>query len=358
MALQFIDGFDHYGTGAGSLTAMANGVYANVGQTGPSNTQVRTGTYGLKMAAVSNDFYRRVFSGSVATAGLGYAHWCGSLPVNNATYILAAFRDSGNLDQCAIVLQSTGAIAAYRGNGAINGSYSALLGTSSPVIVTSSWQHIECRVTIDDTVGTVEVRVDGVTVLSLTGKDTKATATAGTAQVMWGRGSDSIGTPVVTEYIDDLFAWDTTGGANNDFIGDRRVRTIFPDGNAATQEWAVTGAASAYQAINEAAPDGDTSYISASTSPTTSEFTLQDAPVSVGAISGAQTYVYAKKTDAGTATMQVSMLSGVSVSAGADRPVTTAYTYWMDMHPVDPATGAPWTRDGLNAATLRVRRTS
>jgi len=65
-----------------------------------------------------------------------------------------------------------------------------------------------------------------------------------------------------------------------------------------------------------------------------------------------------KKTDAGAAKVQQSLVSGVSEFNGADRNITTAYTYWPDVSEQDPATGAPWTRTAFNAALYKIERTA
>src|SRR3546814_17566377 len=80
-------------------------------------------------------------------------------------------------------MSTTGVVRAYRGADYLG----TLLGQgSSPAIVANAWQHVEAKVVISDTVGTVEVRVEGVTVLDLSGLDTLNSADATVAQVALG----------------------------------------------------------------------------------------------------------------------------------------------------------------------------
>src|SRR3546814_12965860 len=70
------------------------------------------------------------------------------------------------------------------------------------------------------TVGTVEVRVEGVTVLDLSGLDTLNSADATVAQVALG--SRIVGSVATTPYYKDFVLWDGSGSANNDFRSEER----------------------------------------------------------------------------------------------------------------------------------------
>lgn len=354
MSLLWMDSFDHYGTGSTGRTNMLAGQWAEVySGLGPSTSFFRTGTHSFYAYAGGKAVVaRRVFGAPKTTAGVGYALYITSLPVGNASHGLGTFCDFANSPQVLFVLQSTGAVSAYRGTTA------TLLGTSADgVIVAEAWQHVEMAVTISDTVGAAEVRVNGVTVLSLSGIDTAATSLIETSQ--WRYEGLSVSYNMAVSYLDDMFAWDSEGSSNNTFIGDRRVRTLYPTADTATAEWTPSGAASGYAAIDDVTPDGDTTYVTAGvTVPTTSEYEIDDLPASVVSINAVQTVPMSKKADAGDGNLQVSLVSGASVDDGADRPLTTAYTYWHDVSETDPATSAPWTPTAFNAAKLRIRRTA
>lgn len=353
MALIFMDGFDHYGSSAAGRAAMLDGVYAEVsaGADGPSNVQVRTGTLSMRIAASSSVVRRILGSAKTGKVGQGAVFFKESLPTLNARAGLFDWRDNANTLQVSVVVQTTGAIAAYRGRA----DTGVLLGQSADgVFVASAFQHVEAAVLISDTVGTVEVRINGVTVLSLTGQDTRA-GLAESSQVSIGTGFGSGLGGVL--HADDYFCWDDAGTENNDFLGDRRVRTLFPNGNTASAGWTAVGAASGYLCIDEAAPNDETDYLEATGGTTpTSEFDFEDLPA-VGAVSAVQTYVRMRKTNAGTANAQVSLVSGASVDAGTDRAITEVYTYYADVSELDPATGVPWTQSSVNSAKLRIART-
>jgi hypothetical protein len=248
MALLGCDGFDHYGV-IGNLT---EGAWAEVTTGGGAITLVttnpRTGTHHLRFATSSAvRTARRVLGGPKTTVGIACVLYMSQLPSSNAAFVIYDFRDAANAFQVSIVVQSTGTISAYRGT-----KDGVLLGTSaSPAVTAEAYQHIETIVFFSQTVGTVEVRVNGVTVLSLTGQDTVASSLVECSQIGFVCGnSNGAGTAHgVLSDLDDVFWYDETGSFNNSFLGDRRVLTLFPDADTVQADWTAVGAANGFDAI-------------------------------------------------------------------------------------------------------------
>lgn len=351
MALLWCDSFDYYGSTIGNLT---EGLWAEItaGVT-LSTLNPRTGTHSLRLGASTTQ--RRVLGGAKTTVGLAGAFYYPILPTGNNSCRIFEFRDAANQPQVSIGLQSTGTIEAKRGS--VSGT---VLGTTaSPVVTAETYQHIEAMVFFSQTVGTIEVRVNGVTVLSLSGIDTVNTALVECSQVVLG-GGISGSTPSNVD-MDDVFAYDDTGSFNNSFIGDRRVITLFPDANTIQADWTAVGAATGYEAIDDASPDGDTSYITAGVpgSPgPISEFGIQNLPAGISAISAVVVIEMARKTEAGPANTQWSVISGASETAGLDKPMTEIYTYRADVFETDPASAAPFTPSEVDGLLVKVERTA
>ena len=347
MAIIWIDGYDHYGSTGANLTA---GAYAaNTGSCVCKNSFSRTGGWCLSSSGSSSANLRKALGSSITAVGIGWSIYFPSLP--GTIVELLKFNDASNGNQLTVWLNTTGTIRVTRGTA----SGTNILGeTASPAISNGSWNHLEIKATFSNTTGTVEIRANEAIVLNLTGLDTVATANVECSQI------EIFPTPTSSASggIDDMFIWDTSGTENNDFIGDRRVIMLSPSANEATQEWTASSG-SAYAAIDDTAPDGDTTYIEADDAvPVTSEFALTDAAATVGAIAAVQTVVCARRVEAVSTVMQVSLLSGGDVDAGASHSIGDAYAYYTDISELNPDTGAPWTRTALNAATLRLRRTT
>lgn len=350
MALLWCDGFDHYGV----LGTMTDGAWAEVGATLDA-TNPRTGSKCIRFNNLTQGgLIRRVLGAAHTTVGVAFAMYTTNLPSANDKERLLSFHDAANIAQVSIVLQSTGIIAVKRG--AANSG--TLLGDSgTPALTANAYQHVECVVLFSQTVGTVEVRVNGVTVVSLSGQDTCATALVECSQVALGA-IVGTGSSTMDVYMDDMLCYDNTGSYNNTFIGDRRVLTLYPNANTATADWTAVGAATGYECIDETNPDEDTTYITASTVGMVSEFGLEDLPDGVSVINAVVMVERARKTEAGTANTQVSIVSGASTTAGVDKPLTEVYTYRQDVFQIDPASAAPFTPTEVDALKFKVERTA
>jgi hypothetical protein len=122
-------------------------------------------------------------------------------------------------------------------------------------------------VKIADSGGYIEVRVNEVTVLNLTGIDTQNTANAATAQFVVGPGwwgADGVKPHFGNFDFDDPFAWDddATDPENTvvDFVGDKGAYWLPPVSDTATSEFDITPSAPAYGVLDEVPPSG-TDYL-------------------------------------------------------------------------------------------------
>lgn len=364
MALLWCDGFDHYGTTPnGGRDAMLAGPWAEIDGSGSPVPRVdatfqRTGPYALRFPAsgATPGFYlaRRLFGADKSIVGLGFGLYMPDVPVVNGRNGFS-LRDNANAAVLTFALQSDASVQVFRGTTA-----GTSLGRTGQVLTAQAWNHVEIRAHRDAAVGGVEIRVNGVTALDIAGANTGAADFAG---VSFGK----LDTGAIAWYemaIDDVFAWDTAGASNNDFIGPQGVHTLFPDQDTVESDWTRNAGATDFEAIDEVPPDGDTTYIEAAAANDVSVFGLADLPSGVSAISAVQLTGMLRKTDAGSAQVQMSLLSSdvgsppaPAEANGADRPITEVYTYWPDVLESDPATGAPWTPGAVNAARLKIERT-
>lgn len=340
------DSFDHYGVTGTNLT---DGAWAQIFGA-PTSDHARTGTYSFGLGANFSAVCRRVFGAAKGTAGVGMALFLPQLPTINDAMTPIQFNDGSNAQQIRIVIESTGAISAYKGGDPV------ALGTSSELITANGWNHLEAKVVVDDTTGAVEVRLNGVTILNLSGVNTDPNGSGEVSQYQTcnqtNRGADG------SWYIDDVIAWDDSGSSNNDFIGDKKVFTDFPDADTADVDWVPSAGSDLFAMIDDPDPDGDGTYDEAENVGDVMGVTYPNVDAAVLAISAIILVHKSRKTDAGTCNVQQSCISGVSNTDGVDRPMTTAYTLYHDVIEVDPATSAPWTPTGANAMAHNLTRTA
>lgn len=252
-----------YGT---NTSRMLNGVWAEVGYnagfldlltTDPDPTigdagvvfNYSTNGPGTGVVAVGGRF---VVPTEVDTLGIGHRLWLSQLPTNATYWPVIQVRNSSNAGIAYIVVTTTGQISAYSG-GTINVQNGTLLGTSSPCIVANAYNHIEFKTTIGASTGAIQVRVNGLTVLNLTGL---SLGTAQIAQFFIG-GTDNGGSPSPTVqcYTKDLVVWDGTGSQGNDFFGNVAVYDIVPDSDVSLN-WDPSIGSTGYNLIRDDKPAG------------------------------------------------------------------------------------------------------
>ena len=99
------------------------------------------------------------------TVTVGFAFQTENLGSN--ADLCAFMSDSKSTEHGRLQVVTSGAVQVTRGA-------STFLGASAAgLIAINTWNYIECQIKLHDTAGTVTVRVNGATVLTLTGQDTK-----------------------------------------------------------------------------------------------------------------------------------------------------------------------------------------
>ena len=87
---------------------------------------------------------------------------------------------------------------------------------------------------------------------------------------------------------------------------------------------------------------------------------LEDLPPEVISVRGILMVARQRKSDGGDCLTQVGISpdDGATWDNGADRAITTAFTYWGDWSELDPDTSDPWTPLASNNARIRINRTA
>lgn len=293
-------------------------------------------------------------AGETDTVGIGFRLWMSALPSGNwASWQapLIGFRNISNGSIAYLTVLSNGAMAV-----ATTRDGTTLLGqTSGPVVTANAYNHIEIKCVRDAAAGEVEVRVNGVTKLEL---DTLALGANNIASLFigvnyWASGNINKG---LTYYKDVVF-WDDAGAEGNDFQGSVAVHDLVPDGDIALN-WATSTGTTGWDLIDKS-PPVDTDYIQAGDPPPDpAKFSLTDLPDDVTSVRALLPIVRAVKTDGGDCNIQVGLTpNDTNWDDGADRPITTAQSYYWDVSHLSPATSAPWTPNEVNDAYVRADRT-
>lgn len=366
MAIVWADNFQMYGPvtttsiAATSTLRMLNGSYAEMTGAGSNSPIILerdpdpTGT-GRPVLAFWMHFSiarcRKVLPSAQFTVGQACRIWFETLPGPASTGPnIAAFRDVAGTLLVSVFVDPSGRIRVFRGNF----DSGTLLGqTTGPVIVANAWQHVETKVVFHNVAGSVEVRVEGVPVLNITGVNTSANNLP-CQQTGFATTNDNV---ISQLFFKDYVIWDTTGAFNTDFLGSVSVFSLHTNSDEALN-WTPSTGTTGWNILDNFPPADTTEFLSAGL-PLPSPYvgTLTNLPPDVTSVRAIQTTVRARKTDGGDGNIQVSMLSGAAAALGANRPITAAYTYWSDVFEQDPTTSLAWTPVSVNAARIRLNRT-
>lgn len=346
MALLWMDGFDHYGAGSTANTNMTlYGSYAEAVGNSTVTTRNRTGTYCLEVRE-----FRRVFGAAKSSVGVGFAFYMDELPGTYTSLRLMRFYDAAQACLCNIAVGPTGDIRVTRGN------TQETIVTTGVQVTSGSWFHIEAYFTPNASTSSIEVRINEATVVNEASFPIGSTTGSNRGNTSTEVSSVTVDSLISECYIDDFYAWDSSGTYNNDFIGDKKVATMMPNGDTSVMDWSPDTGTTEYTQIDEIGPDGDTSYIYVGAGLQEAEFDIQSMPVDAGAINGVFTLVAARKTDAGSCDIRTDIVSGGLATTGATSSITTSYNYYPQVFETDPNTGALWTKSGVDAAKVRIVR--
>jgi hypothetical protein len=311
----------------------------------------RNGGNRLRCNAAAN-YVCRAFKTSPAEVVIGAYLEIAAFPVP-----FLEFRDATN-GQVYLIVESDGSIGVYRPSIPendfnyplpYNDGYRTLLGRTAAGVISAALPfHIQARLLVSDTVGELEIRVNGVPRLTLTNQDTR-TGTATITNILIGNGNVPGGGVAV--YVDDLWSAST-------FVGDRRVDSHYPIADGANQDGvASSGPADPhYPMVDEPSPDDDTSYVTLDAAGERESYGCEDFKNPGASIDAVMIVVDAKKTDAGAATLATHIRQDATNDDGTTQGITTDYARYKQVYETDPVRTGAWDEAGFEAAEFGLKK--
>jgi hypothetical protein len=264
------------------------------------------------------------------------ATWIGGAAVQFdalATFALYRFTDAGT-SQVEIQLRPDGTLRAVRGG-------STVLATSSYALSTGTWYWIEAKVVVDNSVGSVVVRVNGATRINATGLDTQNTANPTANGFAINSGSS-----VNTLFGDLIFR---NGADAASFYDDSIVEADSPDEDGFYSDWTPSVGTDHYAVVDETAPN-TADFLAATTPGNRDSFLFPDIAVPVGTIRAIQLTVAAEKDDGTTREIELfARESGTDYDSGVTEALNVTNTYYSFPWLTNPSTGLAWTEAEANA---------
>lgn len=340
MALVFIEGFESWPT---TLSADIMNRHVTLTDTFRTDWSVSATDGRRGGACLVNDssVYKIEFVVGLTSNAeygiVGYALYA----VEPATTLVFDFISLDDV-QIRISITDTGAISIKR--------LGTLLAESAAGVVSIfRWHYIEAKVKVHDTLGYVEVRVDGVTVVTFSG-DTAYDA--GYIYVdtikMYVPNRDLAG---VYARIDDLYVCDSNGSYNNDFLGDCRVDYLPANADGTINEFSRSAGSTNYENVDDlAGADDDTTYNHTDTAGDQDLYGCANLSFTPIAILGVQVKNMARKTGAGE-TRQIKALarSGGTTYDYTAKALNESWACKTQILDRDPNGSIAWTESAVNS---------
>ncbi|RMG74297.1 MAG: hypothetical protein D6710_01910 [Nitrospirae bacterium] len=237
------------------------------------------------------------------------------------------------------------------------------------VLEPNQWYYIELGVTIDNTTGSYELRINETPAVSGSGDTQNVLSTSNADRVKFVL--DNQGGSIARR-IDDIYILDGTtdatasgaGVPNNTFLGESFVEALYPVDDGAVTTFSITPGATGTHAdqVNDSnglAPDDDNSYVWVSGAGSTSPqmnlreiFKLSNLQTITGDIKGIMLNVTAKHTTAVTGdNMKAYLLSGttpVETTWFTIPTNSTSYDVYSLVYEYNPISTGAWTQDDLS----------
>jgi hypothetical protein len=228
------------------------------------------------------------------------------------------------------------------------------LGQTTPTnaIVLNRYYYIEMKAVLG-TSGSVEMRINGQSVLTLSGVNIGPTANADVVNISGPPGGALC-------YVDDFYVCDGSGSYNNTFLGDVQIGILKPRAEGNKLEWVPNATGTHWSRVNEVptgggtGPDDDTSYVSSTmtgistTGP--SDLFIFDTVATNRLVLGVQSNIFARKDDEGNRALSV-LTSNSSSNVQSDpvgRYINLTYIDYLNQFDVNPIGGGTWTPTVMN----------
>lgn len=335
MSIILIDGFDLYnGTGANT------GAAAKWTFVGSGSSSMQTGRFGgqaLRNSSTGGASRQssRGLPSTYSSFSCGFAVNFSTLDARSGFLVF----ESAGTTMCGLSLNASAGIDTGRHTSVT--SKTVLTSSANSLIVASTWYYIEVEVVISDTVGRMTVWLDGVNIINpAANQDTRNGAPTTIDTIRF-----NLPTATGSADFDDLYMTDSASR-----LGERKVETIYPTSDVA-QGFARSTGATNYTLVDEATVNGDTDYVQGSSVGDVDTYGLGNLSNSPTTIDAVQVSAFAEKTDAGSRSIALQVISGGTTSTGSDYALGATYGKFERILETDPNTSAAWTASGVNALT-------
>ncbi len=361
MALLFADSFDHYAI-ADILSKWTQSYTSGSGGTLSMPAAGRNSTNCHRRSITSNSNNGSIGKTLTTSGATCIVQFAFNQSTGNFSDLISStsFGLSGGTSNvlCAIQLSGThqvwvrvntdGTLSVLRG--------STVLGTTSAALSVGVFNYIEIKAVINGTTGSVTIKTNGTQTLNVTGANTANAGGTTWNEVVLSK--PAVNTNTIAWDIDDIVIMDGSGSYNNDFLGDVRVDALRPSAAGNSNGSTPSTGADRSATVDETLANGDTDYNTFAAVNDKDTYAFTNCPNSGATVYGVQMNMWAKKADAGGATIvPVARISGTDYDGTAVNPTTgyTDLTTVWERSAVDGTTA--WTTAVIDAAEFGIKKT-
>lgn len=274
-----------------------------------SGTYARTGNYGLVIRSMYT-LIGHAFDANVSELYGRAAIYFDSEGITYDTDVLV-FRDE---DATELIT-----IRYYSGRQALDITRGGVaLATGSFALAAGRWYVMEFHVVINNSSGSVVVKINGVTHTSFTG-DTAGSAVESVRSIVFG--PPSAGANIGNFYcLDDIAINDTSGSYQNSWIGLGGIYFLKPNGEGATQDFTPSAGTVHYSLVDDV-PANITDWVQGDTSAQLELFTVDDTPNYITTVDLVEVVCQAAVVESGSNDLRSVVRQGTVNYSGT--PVTT-----------------------------------
>lgn len=272
--------------------------------------------------------------------------WNGEANPLGSVYIPFQLLSSGAVSQLYMQIYTTTGKLRFRQGDA------TVIGDTTAVIKHNVWHYIELHLVVNDSTGSLEVRLDGVSQFNQTGIDTN-NGGGNVGQIRIGTQPDNIGAGGFG--FDDVVVIDTSGSVTNSWPNGAGIQPLNFDGDGNYSAWTSTGV-NDYTEVDEISsygtlPDGDTTRLYSPLLNNRVSMTLDNTPTT-GTVLGMMLLANAKQSLAGPdAIAHFLRISSTDYDQSSWTP-STSYGYQLDFLTASPATSVAFTTAEIDGMEL------
>jgi len=346
MSLLMMDGFDYYSDDEeddliGKWTAKGPSTTGFNAQ--PGRDGIGQALYMPESSSVASVNFRFPSALQTVIVGFSFKYF---VHVTGLTPFLFFFSDETPSTQMQFNLTPGGGINIKRG--AITA-----IASSRKHLSQDTWYHVEVKYHVDDSVGTVELRING-------GTDSDNWINFGPGDTN-NLGPDtctsvSLAGSTLGHVFDDAYVMDTTGSRLNDFIGDNFIEMLKPDGVGNDAAWTPL-AGTNWEAVDETIPDRVTTAVDAVDDGTEDRHTHANFSATIPTfIHAVAVNLHAQKIVTGSRNVKAIAFDGTTEGFGADKfPTVGTYTWHQHIFEDHPTGAAVWTGAEVNSGEFGYR---